>query len=57
MDNDEIIKAVLKQYLIREIEVSKRQATKEFITNLDKVIDKSIDDLTRVILQAIKEEK
>jgi len=56
MDKDEAIKMVLKHYLVREIEVSKRQATKEFITNLDKVIDKSIDDLTRVILQAIKEE-
>lgn len=57
MDKDEAIKMVLKHYLVREIEVSKRQATKEFINNLDKVIDKSIDDLTRIILQAIKEEK
>lgn len=57
MNNDEVIKTVLKNYFLREIEVSKRQATKEFINNLDKVIDKSIDDLTRIILQAIKEEK
>lgn len=53
---DETIKMVIKNYFAREIEVSKRQATKDFIANLDKVIDKSIDDFTRIILQAIKDE-